>query len=155
MWFWGRITSHVDLWLRWGLKQSCIPRRKLYNSMLHVACTQVNQVNSRLLVVGSQTINLTHDLSFGHNLYFRCSNGRCEPNLDIYTSINFQWYKKLFKVMGFDPCNCAMKVWESIWDFNSQHGSSLGSVRVHALTLFALLGACDVTPWYSSWPTTL
>jgi len=29
---------------------------------------------------------------------------------------------------------------------NSQHGSSLGSVRVHSLTLFALMGACDMTP---------
>jgi len=29
---------------------------------------------------------------------------------------------------------------------NSQHGSSLGSVRVHSLTLFALLVACDMTP---------
>jgi hypothetical protein len=48
--------------------------------------------------------------------------------------------------MGFDPCNRALKIWESIWDSNSQHGSSFGSVRVPSLTLFALPGACDVTP---------
>jgi hypothetical protein len=48
--------------------------------------------------------------------------------------------------MGFDPCNRAMKIQESIWDSNSQHGSSLGSVKVHSLTLFALPGVCDVTP---------
>jgi hypothetical protein len=29
------------------------------------------------------------------------------------------------------------------------------SVRVHSLTLFALLRACDVTPGCSSWPATL
>ncbi len=58
-------------------------------------------------------------LSFGHNLCFRCPNGQCEPTLDICTSIAFQWYKKLFKEMGFDPCNCALKIWESIWDSNS------------------------------------
>jgi hypothetical protein len=40
--------------------------------------------------------------------------------------------------MGFDPCNHALKIQESFWDLNSQHGSSLGSVRVHALTLFAI-----------------
>jgi len=33
--------------------------------------------------------------------------------------------------MGFDPYNCSLK----IWDFNSQNGSSFGSVRVHSLTL--------------------
>jgi hypothetical protein len=29
------------------------------------------------------------------------------------------------------------------------------SVRVHSLTLFALLGACDVAPGCPSWPATL
>jgi hypothetical protein len=62
--------------------------------------------------------------------------------------------------MGFDPYNRALKVWESIWDSNSQHGSSFGNVKVHSLTLFALPGAlvpgaCDVTLGSSSWPKTL
>jgi hypothetical protein len=48
--------------------------------------------------------------------------------------------------MGFDPCNRALKIWESIWDSNSHNGSSFGSVRVHSLTLTTLPGACDVTP---------
>jgi hypothetical protein len=56
--------------------------------------------------------------------------------------------------MDFDPKNYAMKVWESIWDSNSQHGSSLGSVRVHSLTLFGLSGACEVIPGCPSWPVT-
>jgi hypothetical protein len=50
--------------------------------------------------------------------------------------MDFQWYKEIFKAMGFDPWNRALKIQKSIWDFNSQHGSSLGSVRVHSLTLF-------------------
>jgi hypothetical protein len=57
--------------------------------------------------------------------------------------------------MGFDPCNRALKIWESIWDSNSHNGSSFGSVRVHSLTLFALLRACDATPEPPSWPITL
>jgi hypothetical protein len=60
--------------------------------------------------------------------------------------------------MGFDPCNSAMKIRESIRDSNAHNGSSLGNVRVHSLTffaLFALPGACDVTPGPPSWPTTL
>jgi hypothetical protein len=57
--------------------------------------------------------------------------------------------------MGFDPYNCAMKIWESIWDSNSHNGNSFGSVRVHSLTLFALLGACDATPRPPFWHATL
>jgi hypothetical protein len=57
--------------------------------------------------------------------------------------------------MGFDPFNCPLKVWESIWDFNSHNGSSLGSVRVHSPTLFAFLRACEVTPELLFWLATL
>ncbi len=57
--------------------------------------------------------------------------------------------------MSFDPYNCALKIQESIWDSNSHNGTSLGSVRVHSLTLFALPWTCDVTPKPPSWPTTL
>jgi hypothetical protein len=39
-----------------------------------------------------------------------------------------------------------LKIRESFRDSNSQHGNSLGSVRVHSLTVFALPGACDVLP---------
>jgi hypothetical protein len=38
--------------------------------------------------------------------------------------------------MGFDPYNRALKIQKSIWDSNSYNGSSLGSVKVHILTLF-------------------
>jgi hypothetical protein len=59
--------------------------------------------------------------------------------------------------MGFDSYNYDLKIQESIWDSNSHNGSSLGSVKVHSLTLllFALLGTCGVTPRPPSWPTTL
>jgi hypothetical protein len=105
-------------------------------------------------MVTNQTVNLTPDLSFDHNLCFKCPNGLCKPNLNIYTSISFQWYKECFKTMGFDPCNFTLKIWESIWDSNSYNGSSLGSVRVHSLTLFANPRACDVTLRSPSWLAT-
>jgi hypothetical protein len=57
--------------------------------------------------------------------------------------------------LSFDPWNCSLKFCKFIWDSNSHHGSSLGSVRVHSLTLFALPGACDVTPGSLPWPATL
>ncbi len=81
---WGPIILHVDIWLRWGLNQSCSPRQELFNGMLHATCTQGNRVDSRLLVVGNQIANSTHGPSFGHNLCFTCPNGSCELILDIY-----------------------------------------------------------------------
>jgi hypothetical protein len=143
---WRRITSCADLRLQCSLKQSYSPHRELSNGMSHVACTQQNRVDSWLLMVESQIANLTPGLSFAHNLCFRCPNEQYEPILDIYTSIAFQWYKELLEMKSFNPCNCALKIQESFRDSNSQHGSSLGSVRVHSLTLFALPGACGVLP---------
>jgi hypothetical protein len=101
---------------------------------------------------------LTLDLSFDHNLRFRLPNGWYEVILHIYVLIVFQWYKEFFEPMSFGPCNCVLKIWESISDSNSRNGSSLGSVRVHSLTLFALFAlprACDVTPGPPSWLATL
>jgi len=64
-------------------------------------------------MVGSQTANLTPDPSFGHNLCFKCPNGSCEPILDIYVSISFQWYKELFKPLGFGHFNRSLNIRES------------------------------------------
>jgi hypothetical protein len=82
--------------------------------MWHATCTQGNRGDSWLLVVGSRIGNLTPGPSFGHNLCFKCPNGSCEPILDIYVPRHFQWYKKLFNPMGFDPCNHSLKIRESI-----------------------------------------
>jgi hypothetical protein len=101
---WRHITWRGDLWLQCNVKQSCSPRWELSNGMSHVSCTQGNWVDSQLLVVGSQTTSLTPSLSFDHNLCFKCPNGQCEPILDIYTSIDFQWYKGIhLGVWGFIP----------------------------------------------------
>jgi hypothetical protein len=122
--------------------------------MSHLAFTHGNRVDSWLLVFGSQIANLSPGHSFGHNLCYKCPNGQWKPILGIYTSIVFWWYKERLKARSFDPYNRALKIQKSFRDSNSQHGSSLGSVRVHALTLFALPGACEVTPGSSSWPAT-
>ncbi len=87
---WIPITLRANLGSKCGLKQSCSSRRELSNGMWHVVCSQVNRVDSRLLVVGSQIANSTSGLSFAHNLCFKCPNETCEPILDIYTSITFQ-----------------------------------------------------------------
>ncbi len=81
--FWGSITSRANFKLQWDLKQSCSPHQELSNNILHVAYTPGNRVDSRLLMVGSQIVSLTPDLSFDHNLCFKCTNGSCERILDI------------------------------------------------------------------------
>jgi hypothetical protein len=147
---WSPITFREDLWLRWGLKQSCSPRYEIFNDMLHATFTQGNRVDSWLLMVWNQTANLTPGHSFGHNLYFRCPNGSCEPILDIYVLITFQWYKKLFNPLNFDHCNRSLNIQEStetptpleMWEFIPSH-------------TLALSGACGMIPGFPSWPTTL
>jgi hypothetical protein len=58
-------------------------------------------------------------------------------------------------MMGFDPYNRVLKIWESIWNSNSQHGVHLGVWRFIPSHSLALLGACEVTPEPSFWPATL
>ncbi len=108
--FCSPITLCEELRLRRSLKQSCSSHQELSNDMSHTTWKQGNRVDSRLLMVGNQIANLTPDLSFGHNLCFKCPNGSCEPILDIYVSIDFQWYKELFNSLSFDPCNRSLKI---------------------------------------------
>ncbi len=65
------------------LNQSCSSRRELYNAMLHSSSQRREEVDSRLLVVGSQTASLTPDPSFVHNWGCRCPNCQCEAIFDI------------------------------------------------------------------------
>ncbi len=149
---WGCITSCADLRLRWDLKQSCSPRQELSKNMLHVNCTQGNQGDSRLLVVGNQFGNSTPGLSFGHNLCFTCPNESCEPISNIYVSRAFQWYKELFNPMTFDPYNLPLKIWESIRTPTTKMGIHFGVwgfIPSHFLTFS---GVWNVTPGFSLSP---
>ncbi len=107
------ITLCSDLRLGWGLKQTCNSPWELSNGMLYSTCTPRGRVDSWLLVIGSQIANLTLGLSFCHNLCCKCPNGSCKAIFDIYTLIAFQWYEEYLKARCFDPCNRALKFWES------------------------------------------
>jgi len=100
---WKARTFYADLWLRWGLNQSCSLHWELSNNMWFATYKHVFEGNSWLLVVGSQIGILTFDFFLGQNLCFKFSNGSCEPILDIYVLRNFQWYKIFFNPMNFDP----------------------------------------------------
>jgi hypothetical protein len=87
---WTAITPCRNLGSQQGLNQSCSPRKELSNAVSHSQSACREQVDARLLVVGSQTVNLTPDASFAHNLRCRCPNDQCESILDIYTLRPFQ-----------------------------------------------------------------
>ncbi len=110
---WAFITSRPKLGSGRGLNQSCSSRRELSNAMSHSCCKRWEEVDSWLLVVGSETASLTPGPSFAHNLGCRCPNGSCEAILDIYTSRPFQWYKKHPNARCFDPWTRALNFWKS------------------------------------------
>jgi hypothetical protein len=74
--FWAFITSRPELGSGRGLNESCSSPRELSNAMSHSCCKRREEVDSRLLVVGSQTASLTSGPSFAHNLGYRCPNGQ-------------------------------------------------------------------------------
>jgi hypothetical protein len=140
--------------LRWSLKQSCSSRQELSNDMLHAIYTHGNRVDSLLLVVGSQTANLTPGPSFGCNLCFKCSNGRCEPILDIHVPRAFHWYKELLNSLSFGPYNCPLKIQESTETPTPKVELPWG-VRVHSLTPSHTFESMLCDSQLPSWPTTL
>jgi hypothetical protein len=80
---------------------------------LHSVSGRQENVDSRLLVVGSQIASLTPSPSFAHNLGCKCRNGSCEAILDIYTSRPFQRPQEHSNARRFDPCNRALNFRES------------------------------------------
>ncbi len=87
---WELITLDCRVGSRRGLNQSCSPRRALSNDVSHSQIGCRKKVDSRLLVVGSQTVILTPGPSFAHNLGYICPNGQCEAIFNIYASRPFQ-----------------------------------------------------------------
>jgi hypothetical protein len=84
------ITLDFRVGSRRVLNQSCSPRRDLSNDVSHSQIGCREEVDSRRLVVGSQTASLTPGPSFAHNLGCICPNGQCEAIFDIYASRPFQ-----------------------------------------------------------------
>ncbi len=109
---------------------------------------------------------LTLDLSFGHNLCFRCPNGSCDPTLDIYVLRSFQWYKELLNPMGFDPCNRSLKIQDftetptpkmrphlGVWVFILSHSPIVSTSQEHEMWFSGFtFGPHPCKPLLWSWP---
>jgi hypothetical protein len=123
--------------------------------MQHATYTSVNHGNSRLVVIRSQIGSLTINLSFGHNLCFKYSNGSCEPILDIYVSKAFQWHNERFNPMNFNPWNLPLKIRESIETSTSKVGAHLRVCGFNPSHFPTLPWTWSVSFGFHSWPTTL
>jgi hypothetical protein len=123
---WTPISPDCRVRSRHGLKKSCSPRRELFNAVSHSQIGCRKEVDSRLLVVGSQIASLTPGPSFAHNLPFRCRNEQCEPILDIYVSRAFQQYQERNNPLRFDPSTCTLKFRESTGTPSPKMGVALG-----------------------------
>ncbi len=75
---WTVIAPRPKLVLGRALNQSCSSCQELFNAMSHSLRRRQKEVDSRFLVVGSQTGNLTPGPSFAHNLGCGCLNGQCK-----------------------------------------------------------------------------
>ncbi len=94
--------------------------------MSHSRIGHRQEVDSRLLVVGSQIASLTPGLSFAHNLGCRCPNGQCEGIFDIYVSRPFQRQEEHPNARCFAPCCRALNIRESRRTPNPQLFQVLG-----------------------------
>jgi hypothetical protein len=110
---WELITPDCRVWLQRGLNQSCNPRQDLSNDISHSQFGSREEVDSRLLMVGSEIANLTPGPSFAHNLGDRCPNGQCKAIFDIYASRPFQWHQEHLNGRCFGPCCRTLNIRES------------------------------------------
>jgi hypothetical protein len=144
---WELITLDCQVWSQRGLNQSCSPRRDLSNAASHSKFGGREEVDSRLLVVGSQTASLTPGPSFAHNLGYRCPNGQCEAIFDIYSSRPFQWHQEPLNARCFGPCCRTLNIQESrrtpnpqLWECwaSPPHLAKVGLRQVEAGMVVAL-----------------
>jgi len=132
---WELISPDFQVWSRRGLNQSYISLWELSNAMLHSRFGCREEVDSRLLVVGSQIASLTPGPSFAHNLGCKCPNDQCKGILDIYTSRPFQWHQEHPNERCFGLCCRTLnnresrripnpRLWE--WEFHPPTSPKVG-----------------------------
>ncbi len=107
------ITPDCKVWSQQGLNLTCSPRQDLSKDVSHFQFGGWEEVDSRLLVIGSQIASLTPGPSFAHNLGDRCPNGSCEAIFNIYASRPFQWHQEHLNARCFGPCCRTLNIRES------------------------------------------
>jgi hypothetical protein len=143
-----------EVWSRRDLNQTCSPRQDLSNDVSHSQFGGREEVDSWLLVVGSQTASLTPGPSFAHNLGYRCSNDQCEAIFYIYASRPFQWHQEHLNARCFGPCCRALNIRESRRTPNPHFFQvlgftpTLGQSRVATMVLVKNVIATTIGDWF-------
>jgi hypothetical protein len=132
------IISCSNFWSGWGLKQSCSSCQKLSNGVSHPICTHRSWADSRLFLVPAFLFAITCVIDV--------QNGSCEPILDIYTLIAFQWYKKILNTRCSDFCNRSLEVQKSTGTPTPKRRAHLG-VWIFILTFFLARALETLLPW--------
>jgi len=125
---WELITPDCEVWSQRVLNQTCSPCRHLSNDVSHSQFGGREDVDSRILVVGSQTASLTPGPSFTHNLGDKCPNGQCEAIFDIYASRPFPMTPKHPNARCFGPCCRTLNIRESRRTPNPHFFQALGFI---------------------------
>jgi hypothetical protein len=92
---------------------------------------------------------LTPSLYFDHNLCCKYSNKSCKFIFDIYVSKDFQWHKKRFNPMNFDPSNHFLNIQKSFGTSTLKVGAHLGMCGLILSLSSALLGVWMWLPGYT------
>ncbi len=136
------MTPNCKVRSQWNLNQTCSPRRDLSNDVLHSQFGRREEVDSRLLVVGSQIASLTPGPSFAHNMGYKCPNGQCEDIFDIYASKPFQWHQEHLNARCLGPCCWTLNFRESRRTPNPHFFPSVG-IHPHTWPKWG----CDIIGW--------
>jgi hypothetical protein len=116
--------------------------------MSHTQIEGREEVDSRLLMVGSQIASLTPGPSFAHNLGGKSPNCQCKGIFDIYVSRHFQWHQEHPNARCFGPCCQALNIRESRRTPNLQLFQVLGFTphlaKVGVRQLWPLQMNCEV-----------
>jgi hypothetical protein len=101
---WDFIAPRPDLGSGRGLNQSCSPQRELSNAVSHSRSARREQVDSRVLVVKSQTASLTPDPSWAADVQMTNVRPFSRP---------FQWHQERPNARCFGPYCRALNIRES------------------------------------------
>jgi len=149
---WMLITPNCRVWSQQCFNQSCSPHRDLSNAMYHSQFKGREEVDSRLLMVGSQTTNLTPGPSFAHNLGCKCPKVQCKAIFDIYASRPFQWHQEHLNARCFGPCCRTINIWKSqrtpnpqLWECwaSPPHLAKVGLRHAQCMLLISTTNLCS------------
>jgi hypothetical protein len=121
---------------------SCIPKKDLSNSVLHISIEFHLTPTFKRCVVGNQISNLTPSFSFDHNSCTLGLNEQCEGILSIYASIKILWCPRGPIWCLFSFPTKALIIHNSFTSVTRKVGVHLGVIELHPLHFPPFVRVC-------------